>query len=127
MGIDSAPASTDGGIETSDSAFKQGPPSLRELGADASEISYTEEGGITEGGGGGGGGGGSFTWTPALICISIALFILAGVFEVGGGYLVWLGIREKRTPRALYIVLGSVVLICYGFIPTLQPSPSFGR
>jgi len=40
---------------------------------------------------------------------------------------VWIGIREKRQPVALYIVLGSIVLIAYGFVPTLQPSSSFGR
>ena len=66
------------------------------------------------------------TWTAATIAISISLFVLAGIFEVGGGYLVWLGIRENKH-RVLFTTLGCVVLVCYGFIPTLQPVSSFGR
>lgn len=33
-------------------------------------------------------------WTPALVCASLALFIAAGVCEVGGGWLVWQSLRE---------------------------------
>lgn len=65
-------------------------------------------------------------WTPAQTVISILLFLLAGLFEIGGGWLVWKGIRENKYP-ALYITFGSIVLVCYGFVPTLQPSDSFGR
>lgn len=53
------------------------------------------------------------------------MFIL-GVFEVGGGYLIWIGMRDKYRP-ALTIPMGCIVLAAYGFIPTLQPSESFGR
>jgi hypothetical protein len=35
-------------------------------------------------------------WTPALVCASLALFIAAGVCEVGGGWLVWQSLREVR-------------------------------
>jgi drug/metabolite transporter superfamily protein YnfA len=42
------------------------------------------------------------------------------------GWLVWQGIREKKSP-ALYIAFGSIVLAFYGLVPTLQPSDSFGR
>jgi small multidrug resistance family-3 protein len=57
---------------------------------------------------------------------SIFYFIVAGVFEIGGGYLVWLWLREGRS--FLYGVAGAIVLILYGVIPTLQPPNSnFGR
>lgn len=45
--------------------------------------------------------------------------------QVGGGWLVWQTIREHK---AWWLaVLGCLVLILYGFIPTLQPTDSFGR
>ena len=55
---------------------------------------------------------------------SIALFLLAGVMEIGGGYLVWLWLRESRG----FVVgaLGGLLLFLYGVIPTLQPA-HFGR
>lgn len=57
---------------------------------------------------------------------SIFYFILAGVFEIGGGYLVWLWLREGKS--IWYGLSGAVVLILYGVIPTLQPPNSnFGR
>ena len=66
-------------------------------------------------------------WTWDSTIISILLFLLAGLAEIGGGYLVWAGIREKREPAWLYVGSGAVVLILYGFVPTLQPHDSFGR
>ncbi len=65
-------------------------------------------------------------WTPATIALTIFLFILAGIFEVGGGYLVWIGVRQKKLPHIM-IPVGAIVLVCYGFIPTFQPIDSFGR
>jgi len=57
---------------------------------------------------------------------SIFYFILAGVFEIGGGYLVWLCLREGKS--MLYGVMGAILLIVYGIIPTLQPpNANFGR
>ncbi len=56
--------------------------------------------------------------------MSLGLFVLAGLCEIGGGYLIWLAIREQR--HWMYVLVGSVVLICYGLIPTLQPA-HFGR
>lgn len=38
-------------------------------------------------------------WTPALVCASLALFIAAGVCEVGGGWLVWQSLREVSARR----------------------------
>ncbi len=60
----------------------------------------------------------------AMIAQSLSLFVLAGLCEIGGGYLVWLWLREGKGP--LMGLLGSVVLILYGIIPTLQPA-HFGR
>jgi small multidrug resistance family-3 protein len=55
---------------------------------------------------------------------SIFYFILAGVFEIGGGYLIWLWLKEGKS---IYLgLLGAVVLALYGIIPTLQPA-NFGR
>lgn len=55
---------------------------------------------------------------------SIVLFFLAGLCEIGGGYLVWLWLREHR-PLSVGL-LGALVLIIYGVIPTFQQA-SFAR
>ncbi len=55
---------------------------------------------------------------------SLFYFLLAGLCEIGGGYLVWLGLREGKT--IYFALFGAVVLILYGVIPTLQPA-HFGR
>ena len=57
--------------------------------------------------------------------ISIFYFILAGIAEIGGGYLVWLYMRDDKSP--LYLLAGAIVLILYGVIPTFQPETSFGK
>jgi small multidrug resistance family-3 protein len=55
----------------------------------------------------------------------VALFALAGLAEIGGGYLVW---RWLRVDAAWWIGgLGGLVLAGYGIIPTLQHESSFGR
>ncbi|MFC7392158.1 YnfA family protein [Scopulibacillus cellulosilyticus] len=56
---------------------------------------------------------------------AIILFILAGLAEIGGGYLVWLWLRENAS--FWYGIFGSLILILYGIIPTLQSFPSFGK
>ena len=57
---------------------------------------------------------------------SILYFLLAGVFEIGGGYLVWLWLREGKS--ILFGIAGAVVLILYGIVPTFQPQNiPFGR
>lgn len=58
------------------------------------------------------------------IAKSLSLFVLAGLCEIGGGYLVWLWLREQRA--WWFGLLGAAVLILYGIIPTLQPA-NFGR
>ena len=55
---------------------------------------------------------------------SLFYFFLAGLCEIGGGYLVWQWLREGKS--AGFGVLGSVILMLYGFVPTLQPA-HFGR
>ena len=59
------------------------------------------------------------------------LFFLAGVAEIVGGWMVWMTIRGNSTRKGKqpwwFAVLGSIILILYGFIPTLQPTSNFGR
>ncbi|MEZ2661595.1 YnfA family protein [Aneurinibacillus aneurinilyticus] len=56
---------------------------------------------------------------------AIILFILAGLAEIGGGYLVWLWLREGLS--YWYGILGGIILMLYGVIPTFQTFPTFGR
>jgi small multidrug resistance family-3 protein len=56
---------------------------------------------------------------------SIALFALAAMFEIGGAWLVWQGIREQR--GWMWAGLGVITLGAYGFVATLQPDAHFGR
>ena len=58
------------------------------------------------------------------IARSMALFIVAGLMEIGGGYLVWLWLRDKR--GFLFGAIGGLLLFLYGVIPTFQPA-HFGR
>ncbi|WP_440944905.1 YnfA family protein [Methanosarcina sp. T3] len=51
---------------------------------------------------------------------TILLFILAGIFEIGGGYLIWLWLREGG--NLMFAFLGAIVLFLYGVVPTFQPS-----
>lgn len=59
-----------------------------------------------------------------VIIISLTLFLIAALFEIGGGYLVWLWLRENKTK--LFGLLGALGLFVYGVILTLQPA-DFGR
>lgn len=52
------------------------------------------------------------------------IFLLAGLCEIGGGYLIWLYLKANR-PWWLG-VLGAIILAFYGVVATWQPS-SFGR
>jgi small multidrug resistance family-3 protein len=57
---------------------------------------------------------------------SVPLFALAALLEIGGGYLVWLWLRDKRPPWLG--LAGFVALALYGIVPTLQPREHpFGR
>ena len=55
---------------------------------------------------------------------SLALFMLAGLCEVGGGYLIWQWWRNGAS-RGVGL-LGALALCLYGIIPTYQPA-GFGR
>jgi small multidrug resistance family-3 protein len=56
---------------------------------------------------------------------SVALFIAAGLAEIGGGYLVWRWLRDGAP--IIVGILGAAILVVYGVIPTLQKSDDFGR
>jgi small multidrug resistance family-3 protein len=55
---------------------------------------------------------------------SLLFFVLAGLCEIGGGYLVWLWLREGKT--IAYGFAGAGALVLYGIVPTFQPA-NFGR
>jgi len=62
--------------------------------------------------------------TPMAVAQSLGLFFIAGLCEIGGGYLVW---QWWRSGAAWPIgALGAGVLVLYGIVPTFQPA-SFGR
>ncbi len=56
---------------------------------------------------------------------SVLLFVVAALFEIGGAWLVWQGVREQR--GWVWVGLGVVALGAYGFVATLQPDANFGR
>lgn len=55
---------------------------------------------------------------------TMLVFILAGLCEIGGGYLVWLWLKEDKP--LWYGALGGGILVLYGVVATLQPA-NFGR
>lgn len=57
--------------------------------------------------------------------LTILIFIAAGLAEIGGGYLMWLWLRESKP--LWYGITGGVILVLYGILPTLQSFPNFGR
>ncbi|WP_430334433.1 YnfA family protein [Rhodococcus sp. ACT016] len=56
---------------------------------------------------------------------SILLFVLAALFEIGGAWLVWQGVREQR--GWLWVGAGMIALGIYGLVATMQPDANFGR
>ena len=55
---------------------------------------------------------------------SVLIFLLAGLCEIGGGYLVWLWIKEDKP--FWYGLLGGFILALYGVVATMQTS-NFAR
>lgn len=55
---------------------------------------------------------------------SLFFFFIAGLCEIGGGYLVWLSIKEEKP--IWYGILGGIILIAYGVVATLQTA-NFAR
>lgn len=59
-----------------------------------------------------------------MLARSVFFFLVAGLMEIGGGYLMWLWLREKW---AWWVgAIGAFVLVGYGIVPTFQPA-HFGR
>ncbi|CAM6107063.1 unnamed protein product [Calypogeia fissa] len=63
-------------------------------------------------------------YTTVGVVVSIALFFAAGLCEIGGGWLVWKWRKDGWNWG--FFILGSLILIAYGLIPTLQEQV-FGR
>jgi small multidrug resistance family-3 protein len=59
-----------------------------------------------------------------IIIVTLVLFFVAALLEIGGGYLVWQWIREKK--GILIGLTGGIILFLYSIISTFQPS-HFGR
>lgn len=56
----------------------------------------------------------------------VLLLFVAGLLEIGGGYLVWVWLRGGRGP--VLGAAGFLLLAVYGVVPTLQPPQHpFGR
>ncbi len=55
---------------------------------------------------------------------SVLIFILAGIAEIGGGYLVWLWLKQGKPWWVC--LLGGGILALYGVIATLQ-TENFAR
>jgi small multidrug resistance family-3 protein len=54
-----------------------------------------------------------------------ALFVVAGLCEIGGGYLVWGWMREHKP--LTWALFGAAILAAYGVVAALQPISEFGR
>ncbi|MDP1817783.1 MAG: YnfA family protein [Leadbetterella sp.] len=54
----------------------------------------------------------------------LAIYFLAGLCEIGGGYFIWIWLKNEKS--AVYGVIGAVLLISYGFVATFQPN-NFAR
>ncbi|MCL7987935.1 YnfA family protein [Sphingobacterium sp. lm-10] len=55
---------------------------------------------------------------------SIPIFLLAGLCEIGGGYLIWLWLRADKP--WWFALLGAIILVFYGVVATWQ-SADFAR
>ncbi|MDQ0242614.1 small multidrug resistance family-3 protein [Bacillus fengqiuensis] len=60
-----------------------------------------------------------------IILYTIFLFVLAGLAEISGGYLIWLWLREGKP--LYWGLLGGAALALYGVVATFQSFSSFGR
>ena len=55
---------------------------------------------------------------------SISIFVFAGLCEIGGGYLLWLWLKEGKP--LWYGIIGGIILALYGVVATWQTA-NFGR
>jgi small multidrug resistance family-3 protein len=53
------------------------------------------------------------------VLISLGFFLLAGVCEIGGGYLIWQWLKEGKSYGMALV--GGVILAVYGVVATMQP------
>lgn len=60
-----------------------------------------------------------------IVFKSLLIFFLAGLCEIGGGYLVWLWLREGKP--VWYGIIGGLIIAFYGVVATWQISAHFGR
>lgn len=56
---------------------------------------------------------------------TIVLYVLAGLAEIGGGWLIWHWLRNGK--GVWWGIGGGTLLVLYGIIPTLQEEAAFGR
>ncbi|HZD33667.1 MAG TPA: YnfA family protein [Nitrososphaeraceae archaeon] len=54
------------------------------------------------------------------ILVSLFFFLIAGICEIGGGYLIWLWLREDMS--WILGAVGGFILFLYGIVPTFQPT-----
>ena len=59
-----------------------------------------------------------------MVAKSLLIFLLAGICEIGGGYLIWLWLKSGKP--FWYGILGGIILASYGIVATWQ-SAGFGR
>lgn len=55
---------------------------------------------------------------------SVLIFVFAGLCEIGGGYLVWLWVRQGKP--LWFGIVGAVILVLYGVVAIFQTA-SFAR
>lgn len=71
------------------------------------------------------------TSAGVLVVWTVGLLILAGLFEIGGGWLVWRFMRKDDVSSRVdghhqwyFLLTGFIALCLYGLIPTFQPDTS---
>lgn len=52
---------------------------------------------------------------------ALLLFLLAGIAEIGGGYLIWQWLREGK--HFSWGIWGGLALVLYGLVATFQAFP----
>jgi small multidrug resistance family-3 protein len=55
---------------------------------------------------------------------AVFIFVVAGILEIGGGYLIWMWLRKGWALG--YGILGALIITACAIVTTFQPS-SFGR
>ncbi|MGM5629843.1 YnfA family protein [Apibacter raozihei] len=55
-----------------------------------------------------------------MVLKSVLIFILAGICEIGGGYLIWQSLKEGKS--LIWALAGGIILVLYGIVATFQES-----